>query len=75
MGELKQGSDPHIGAISESEEKHSRLIVKQLICGSLNGMKIRQALPEPYMPQTGMLVPGRCSNWELEFRDCGAVLG
>ena len=19
--------------------------------------------------------PGRCSNWELEFRDCGAVLG
>ena len=24
---------------------------------------------------TGMLVPGRCSNWELEFRDCGAVLG
>ena len=32
MGELKQGSDPHIGAI-ESEEKHLSLRAKQLICG------------------------------------------
>ena len=28
MGELKLGSDPHIGATVESEEKHLRLRVK-----------------------------------------------
>ena len=32
VGELKQGSNPHIGAI-ESEEKHLSLRAKQLICG------------------------------------------
>ena len=42
-GGLKQGSDPHMGRLSESE-KHLRLRVKQLICGSLNGMRIRQFL-------------------------------
>ena len=56
VGELKQGSDPHIRA-TESEEKHLRLRVKQLICGSLNGKRIRQSLLQPYIPQTGMLVP------------------
>ena len=43
--------------MSESEEKHLRLRVKQLICGSLSGMRIRQSLPEPYIPWTGTLVP------------------
>ena len=31
--------------------------MKQLIFDSLNGMKIRQSLLQPYTPQTGMLVP------------------
>ena len=44
MGELRQGSNPCMGQLSESEEKHLRLRVKQLICGSLNGMRIRQSL-------------------------------
>ena len=57
MGELKQGSDPHMRQLSESEEKHLRLRVKQLTCGSLNGMRIRQSLPQSYIPGTGMLVP------------------
>ena len=59
MGELKQGSDPHSGAISESEEKHLRPRVKRLklICASLNGMRIRQSLPQLYIPCTGTLVP------------------
>ena len=70
MAELKQGSDPHIGALTESEEKHLRLRVKQLICGSLNGMRIRQSLPQPYIPQTGTQVPWRVKRLELEFRDC-----
>ena len=30
--------------MSESNETHLRLRVKQLICGSLNGMRIRQSL-------------------------------
>ena len=43
--------------MSESEEKHLRLRVKQLICGSLNEMRIRQSLPQPYICQKGTLVP------------------
>ena len=55
-GELKQQSDSQ-GQLSESEEKHLRLRVKQLICGSLNEMRIRQSLPQPYISQTGTHVP------------------
>ena len=43
--------------LSGSEEKHLRLRVKQLIWGSLNGMRIRQPLPQPYIPSTGTQVP------------------
>ena len=43
--------------LSGSEEKYFRLRVKQLICGSLNGMRIRQSLPQSYTPQTGTQVP------------------
>ena len=53
MGELKQGSDPTSGHFSESEGKHLRLSVKELICGSLNGMRIRQSLLQPYVPLEG----------------------
>ena len=45
--------------------------MKHLICGSLNGMRIRQSLPQPHIPQTGMRVPwkvqklgaGVCGVW------------
>ena len=57
MGELKQDLIPTWGQLSELEEKHLRLRVKQLIYGSLNRMRIRQSLPQSYIPQTGMLVP------------------
>ena len=54
------------GQLSESEEKHLRLRVKQLICGSLNGMRIRQSLLQPYVPWTGMLVEGTVAgSWSL----------
>ena len=75
MGELKQGSDPHIGQLSESEETHLRVRVKQLICGSLNGMRIRQSLPQPYINGEEHGSPGRRSGWELEIRDYGAIPG
>ena len=48
---------PILGQLSESEEKHLRLRVKQLICGSLNGMRIRQSLPQPYVPRRRTQVP------------------
>ena len=41
---------PTLGQVSESEEKHLRLRVKQLICGSLNRLRIRQSLPQSYIP-------------------------
>ena len=66
VGELKQGSDPHLGQLSESEKKHLRLRVKQLICGSLNGMRIRQSLLQPYIPWTGMQV-----HWKAQWLGAG----
>ena len=75
MGEQKQGSNPHIRAIVWVREKHLRLRVKQLICGRLNGMRIRQSLHSHTYPGQGFRSPSRCSGWELEFRDCGAIPG
>ena len=43
--------------LSGSEEKHLKLRMKQMICGSVNGMRIRQYLLQPYVPQTGMQGP------------------
>ena len=41
MGKLRQGSHPHAGQLSESEEKHLRLRVKHLIWnGNENGMRM-----------------------------------
>ena len=63
----KKPSDRHIRAIVyESEEKHLRLRVKQLISGSLNGMGIRQSLPQPYIPRTGTQVP-----WKVQQLGAG----
>ena len=66
MGELKQVLTPISGQLSESEKKHLRLSVKQLIRGSLNGMGIRQSSPQPYTPWTGTLVP-----WKAQWLGAG----
>ena len=50
-----------LGQLSESEEKHLRPRVKQLICGSLNRMRIRQSLL-----QTGPQIP-----WEVRWLGAG----
>ena len=60
------GLIPTSGQLSESEEKHLRLRVKQLICGSLNGMRIRQSLLQPYIPRTGMQV-----SWKVQQLGAG----
>ena len=41
----------------------------------INGMRIRQSLPQPYIPRTGMQVLWKNRSWKLEFRDCGAIPG
>ena len=61
-----RGPIPTSGQLSESEDKHLRLRVKQLICGSLNGMRIRQSLPQPYIPCTGTPV---C--WKVQWLGVG----
>ena len=38
-------------------------------------MRIRQSLLQPYTLLQEFGSPGRCSSWELEFRDCGANPG
>jgi len=64
--ELKRGSIPTSMQLSEPKEKHLRLNVKQLICDSPNGMRIRQSLLQPYIPWTGMLVP-----WKMQQLGAG----
>ena len=52
-GGTDAGLIPTSGQLNESEEKRLRLRVKQLICGSLNGMRIRQSWPQPHTPRRG----------------------
>ena len=60
------GLIPTGGQLSESEKKHLRLRVKQLISDSLNGMRIRRSLPQPYTPQAGTLV-----SWKAQQLGAG----
>ena len=55
-GPEARGPIPTLGQLSESEEKHLKLRGKQLICGCLNGIRIRQSLLQPYITWTGMQV-------------------
>ena len=66
---------PTSGQLSESEAKHLRLRVKQLICGSLSRMRIRQSLLQPYRPpmvqQLGAGVQGLWRNpWARAAVEC-----
>ena len=45
---------PHQGNCLSQRRNILKLNVKQLICGSLNRMRIRQSLLQPYRPWTGM---------------------
>ena len=54
------------GQLSESEEKHLRLRVKQLICSKLKGMIIRESLLQPYILWTGTQVP-----WKMQWLRAG----
>ena len=65
-GGTEAGLIPKKGQLSESEETHLRLRVKELICGNLNEMRIRQSLPQPYIPQTGTWIP-----WKAQWLGAG----
>ena len=76
MEELKQGSDLHIRAIvwvggkifkAESE-------TADLWQPKWNENQTVLAGYHTY-PRQGCRSPGRCSGWELGFRDCGAIPG
>ena len=60
------GPIPTWKQLSESEKKHLKLRVKQLIFGSLNGMRIRQSLPQPYTSGTEMQV-----LWKAQWLGAG----
>ena len=69
------GPTPTFEQLSESEEKYLRLRVKQLICGSLNGMRIRQSLPQHASCRQERWPPGWGSGWELQLSASGAIPG
>ena len=56
-----------MGQLPESEEKHLRLKVKQLICDNLNGMRISSPCCSYTYARQERGSPGRGSSWELEF--------
>ena len=67
-GNWSRGLIPTSRQLSESEEKHLRLRVKQLLCSSLNRMGIRQSLLQPYTPWGRNAAPlkGRVAgSWSL----------
>ena len=63
-GGTKAGvQSPQWGNCLSQEKKHLRLGVKQLICGRLNGMRIRQSLLQPCIPWTvGTQVPWKAQQ-------------
>ena len=67
MGELKQGSSLHMGQWSESQEKHLRPRVKQLIWGSLNGTRITVFATAIHTPDrdSGPLEGAAAGSWSL----------
>ena len=66
MGELKQGPDPHSGTIVCVRRETLRPRVKQLMCGSLHGMRIRPSLLQPYICQAGTQV-----SWKGQWLGAG----
>ena len=66
---------PTWGQLSESEEKHLRLGVRQLICVSLKEWASDSPCHSHAYAGQGCTSLERRSSWELEIRDCGVILG
>ena len=66
-GRTETGHVPTSGQLSESEEKHLRLRVKQLICGSLNGMDQTVLATAIHIPgrNAGLLEGAAAGSWSL----------
>ena len=74
-GNWTRGPIPTWGQLSESEEKHLRLGVKQLTYVSLKEWASHSPCCSHTYPGQGCRSPGRHSSQELEIRDCGAIPG
>ena len=72
-GKWSRGLIPTAGHLSESEEEHLRLRVKQLMCGSLMEWESDSPCSSHTYARQEHRSPARGSSWELEFRDCGAI--
>ena len=74
-GGIEAGVQPPYQGNCLGQKRNTRLRVKQLICGSVNGMRIRQLLLKPSYPGQGHTSPRRHSSWKLECRDCRTIPG
>ena len=73
--ELKQGNDPHIGVTVWVRGETFKAESEAADLWQPKWNENRQSLPQPYIPGQGHRSPRRCSSWELELRDCGAIPG
>ena len=64
--ELKQGSDPHIWANVCVRGETFKAESETAYCGSLNGMRLRQSLWQPYICWAGMRV-----SWKAQWPGAG----
>ena len=77
MGELKQGSNPHIGAIlgDRGDTFEAESEVADLIQSKWNENHIDNPCHSHMYAREGRGSHRRHSSWELEQRDCGAIPG
>ena len=74
---MKQGSDPHSRAIVSVRGETFKAESETVDVGQPKWNETQTVLATAIHTSdrnTGLL-EGRCSSWELEFRDCGAISG
>ena len=74
-GEGKQGSDPHVMAIVSVRGETFNADSDRADLWQPKWNENQTVLATATHTQQGCRSPGRCSGWELEFRDCGVIPG
>ena len=75
VGEVKQGSDPHSGAIVWVRGETLKAEGQTADLWQPKWNKNQTVLATAIHPLQEHVSPGRHSGWKLEFRDCGATPG
>ena len=75
MGELKQGSDPHIRAIVYVRGETFKAERETGDLWQPKWNENQRVLVADILTPGRSWSPGRGSSWELELRDCGAIPG